>query len=71
MKQVGLGLVGLAASLVFGFLGYRELEKFIYENGININLKLVALAVGIFLVAATVSAVLAMRKRRGQEGRDQ
>ena len=52
----------LAASVALGAIAYVAVDRYVYTNGININLKLIAI-VGTLLVAAAVIVVAFLRKR--------
>jgi hypothetical protein len=60
-KRTEIGLLTLAAALVLGLLSYRALDRYIYERGININFKLLAVIAAFMLV---VGAALAWFRRR-------
>ena len=64
MRKASIGLLGIVAAALLAFLSYRALDRYIYEHGINLNLKLVALVVLVLVIVAAVFAVLAAKTRK-------
>jgi hypothetical protein len=65
-KRAGIGIVTLIASIALGFLGYRALDRYVYENGISINLKLYAIAAALALLMGLAGLVIARAISRGK-----
>jgi hypothetical protein len=59
--RAALGL--LAGSLALGVMAYVVIDRYVYEHGINIDVKLIA-TVGALLVIA-VALVVAWRRKGG------
>jgi hypothetical protein len=54
----------LVAAILLGALAYFAVDRLVYEQGINLNLKLVA-AIGIPLLFAAVLFIAFRRKKAG------
>jgi hypothetical protein len=64
MRKASIGLLGIVAAALLGFLSYRALDRYIYEHGLNLNLKLAALIALVLVIVAAAFAVMAAKTRK-------
>ena len=62
--KIGIGVVVLTVTALLGFLSYRALDRYTYEHGININLKLYFVVAGLLIAGAALVALAWPRRRR-------
>jgi hypothetical protein len=64
MRKASIGLLGIVAAPLLGFLSYGALDRYIYEHGLNLNLKLAALIALVLVIVAAAFSVMAAKTRK-------
>ena len=68
MRKASVGFVAVLAAALLGFLSFGVLDRYIYEHGFNLNLKLVVLVVlGLVIVGAALAMLTGRPRRRGPD----